>query len=320
MGIGKQNLKIPEVQDESLRKKFHDEWGELNAKVLEVGGLHVIGTERNESRRMDNQLRGRSGRQGDPGSSTFYISLEDSLMRIFASDQFKNIMERVGMDKGESIEHRMLTGAIERAQKRVEGRNFDIRKMLLEYDDMANEQRQIIYSQRNTILEADVITDLLDSMRESVIETEILNFKEENEPLSNWNLEGLENSLANIFGHNFLIKDWSKEDEGLDEDGLITRIFNQSTSLYKEKGNNIGPVMRDFEKQILLQIIDNSWKDHLGAVDSLRQGIGLRSYGNKNPKLEFRRESFELFEALLQKIRHEGVRFLSRVEIESQQP
>ena len=307
-------------KDESLRKKFHDEWGELNAKVLEVGGLHVIGTERNESRRMDNQLRGRSGRQGDPGSSRFYISLEDSLMRIFASDQFKNIMERVGMDKGESIEHRMLTGAIERAQKRVEGRNFDIRKMLLEYDDMANEQRQIIYSQRNTILEADVITDLLDSMRESVIETEILNFKEENEPLSNWNLEGLENSLANIFGHNFLIKNWLKEDKDLDEDGLITRIFNQSTSLYKEKGNNIGPVMRDFEKQILLQIIDNSWKDHLGAVDSLRQGIGLRSYGNKNPKLEFRRESFELFEALLQKIRHEGVRFLSRVEIEANNP
>ena len=307
-------------QDESIKKKFQQDWKKLNATVIEAGGLHVIGTERNESRRMDNQLRGRSGRQGDPGSSRFYISLEDSLMRIFASDQFKNIMERVGMDKGESIEHRMLTGAIERAQKRVEGRNFDIRKMLLEYDDMANEQRQIIYSQRNTILEADVITDLLDSMRESVIETEILNFKEENEPLSNWNLEGLENSLANIFGHNFLIKDWSKEDEGLDEDGLITRIFNQSTSLYKEKGNNIGPVMRDFEKQILLQIIDNSWKDHLGAVDSLRQGIGLRSYGNKNPKLEFRRESFELFEALLQKIRHEGVRFLSRVEIEANNP
>ena len=307
-------------QDESIKKKFQQDWKKLNAKVIEAGGLHVIGTERNESRRMDNQLRGRSGRQGDPGSSRFYISLEDSLMRIFASDQFKNIMERVGMDKGESIEHRMLTGAIERAQRRVEGRNFDIRKMLLEYDDMANEQRQIIYSQRNTILEADVITDLLDSMRENVIETEVLNFKEENAPLSNWNLEGLENSLANIFGHNFLIKDWSKQDEGLDEDGLITRIFNQSTSLYKEKGNNIGPAMRDFEKQILLQIIDNSWKDHLGAVDSLRQGIGLRSYGNKNPKLEFRRESFELFEALLQKIRHEGVRFLSRVEIEANNP
>ena len=307
-------------QDESIKKKFQEDWKKLNAQVIEAGGLHVIGTERNESRRMDNQLRGRSGRQGDPGSSRFYISLEDSLMRIFASDQFKNIMERVGMDKGESIEHRMLTGAIERAQKRVEGRNFDIRKMLLEYDDMANEQRQIIYSQRNTILEADVITDLLDSMRENVIETEILNFKEENTPLSNWNLEGLENSVANIFGHNFPIRDWLKEDEGLDGDGLITKIFNQSTSLYKEKGNNIGPVMRDFEKQILLQIIDNAWKDHLGAVDSLRQGIGLRSYGNKNPKLEFRRESFELFEALLQKIRHEGVRFLSRVEIEASNP
>ncbi|MDC0072456.1 preprotein translocase subunit SecA [Gammaproteobacteria bacterium] len=307
-------------QDESIRKKFQQDWKKLNAKVIEAGGLHVIGTERNESRRMDNQLRGRSGRQGDPGSSRFYVSLEDNLMRIFASDQFKNIMERVGMDKGESIEHRMLTGAIERAQKRVEGRNFDIRKMLLEYDDMANEQRQIIYSQRNTILEADVITDLLDSMRENVIETEVLNYKDENAPLSNWNLEGIENSLVNIFGHNFLIRDWLREDKNLDEDGLITRIFNQSTNLYKEKGNNIGPAMRDFEKQILLQIIDNSWKDHLGAVDSLRQGIGLRSYGNKNPKLEFRRESFELFEALLQKIRHEGVRFLSRVEIETNNP
>ena len=307
-------------QDESIREKFQQDWKKLNAKVIEAGGLHVIGTERNESRRMDNQLRGRSGRQGDPGSSRFYVSLEDNLMRIFASDQFKNIMERVGMDKGESIEHRMLTGAIERAQKRVEGRNFDIRKMLLEYDDMANEQRQIIYSQRNTILEADVITDLLDSMRENVIETEVLNYKDENAPLSNWNLEGIENSLVNIFGHNFLIRDWLREDKNLDEDGLITRIFNQSTNLYKEKGNNIGPAMRDFEKQILLQIIDNSWKDHLGAVDSLRQGIGLRSYGNKNPKLEFRRESFELFEALLQKIRHEGVRFLSRVEIETNNP
>ena len=307
-------------QDESIRKKFQQDWKKLNAKVIEAGGLHVIGTERNESRRMDNQLRGRSGRQGDPGSSRFYVSLEDNLMRIFASDQFKNIMERVGMDKGESIEHRMLTGAIERAQKRVEGRNFDIRKMLLEYDDMANEQRQIIYSQRNTILEADVITDLLDSMRENVIETEVLNYKDENAPLSNWNLEGIENSLVNIFGYNFLIRDWLREDKNLDEDGLITRIFNQSTNLYKEKGNNIGPAMRDFEKQILLQIIDNSWKDHLGAVDSLRQGIGLRSYGNKNPKLEFRRESFELFEALLQKIRHEGVRFLSRVEIETNNP
>ena len=307
-------------QDESLRKKFHLEWKKLNAKVLEAGGLHVIGTERNESRRMDNQLRGRSGRQGDPGSSRYYISLEDSLMRIFASDQFKNIMERVGMEKGESIEHRMLTGAIERAQKRVEGRNFDIRKMLLEYDDMANEQRQIIYSQRNTILESDVITDLLDSMRESVIETEILNLKEENVPLSNWNLDGLENSLTNIFGHNFPIKEWVKEDTGLDEDNLTNKLFDRYTSLYKDKGNIIGPVMRDFEKQILLQIIDNSWKDHLGAVDSLRQGIGLRSYASKNPKLEFRRESFELFETLLQKIRHEGIRFLSRVEIEANNP
>ena len=304
------------ITDPDKKEALKAQWEELNSSVLDSGGLHVIGTERNESRRMDNQLRGRSGRQGDPGSSRFYISLEDNLMRIFASDQFKNIMQRVGLEDGESIEHRMLSGAIERAQKRVEGRNFDIRKMLLEYDDMANEQRQIIYSQRNNILESDVITELLDSMRETVIADEINAVVQNDLEPHEWNSEILESSLSNIFGLQLPIKEWIRTNNSITVDEIEEKILISAQESYKEKSNTVGSVMRDFEKQILLQIIDSAWKDHLAEVDALRQGIGLRSYASKNPKLEFRRESFELFESLLNKIRVEGVRFLSRVEIE----
>ena len=303
-------------KDDSKKEELESKWKELNSEVIRSGGLHVIGTERNESRRMDNQLRGRSGRQGDPGSSRFYISLEDNLMRIFASDQFKNIMQRVGLEEGESIEHRMLSGAIERAQKRVEGRNFDIRKMLLEYDDMANEQRQIIYSQRNNILEADVITELLDSMRETIISDELDSVSLGDLEPHEWNTDILESSLSNIFGLQIPIKQWITSDSNMTREDVEQKILTSANQAYSEKCNSIGPVMRDFEKQILLQIIDNAWKDHLAEVDALRQGIGLRSYASKNPKLEFRRESFELFESLLNKIRLEGIRFLSRVEIE----
>ena len=303
-------------KDDSKKEELESKWKELNSEVIRSGGLHVIGTERNESRRMDNQLRGRSGRQGDPGSSRFYISLEDNLMRIFASDQFKNIMQRVGLEEGESIEHRMLSGAIERAQKRVEGRNFDIRKMLLEYDDMANEQRQIIYSQRNNILEADVITELLDSMRETIISDELDSVSLGDLEPHEWNTDILESSLSNIFGLQIPIKQWITSDSNMTREDVEQKILTSANQAYSEKSNSIGPVMRDFEKQILLQIIDNAWKDHLAEVDALRQGIGLRSYASKNPKLEFRRESFELFESLLNKIRLEGIRFLSRVEIE----
>ena len=303
-------------EDESKKKALKENWDNLNKKVLSAGGLHVIGTERNESRRMDNQLRGRSGRQGDPGSSRFYISLEDSLMRIFASDQFKNIMQRVGLEDGEAIEHRMLSGAIERAQKRVEGRNFDIRKLLLEYDDMANEQRQIIYSQRNSILESDVITDLVESMRETVIADEIESAAQGELDPNEWDVDPLEASIFNIFGFQIPVKEWVKENPNITTEEVQNRLVSITVDAYKNKGQSIGPVMKDFEKQILLQIIDASWKDHLAEVDALRQGIGLRSYGAKNPKLEFRRESFELFESLLDKIRLEGIRFLSRVEIE----
>ena len=304
------------TEDPAKKEELQAKWKGLNENVLNSGGLHVIGTERNESRRMDNQLRGRSGRQGDPGSSRFYISLEDNLMRIFASDQMKNMMQRVGLEDGEAIEHRMLSGAIERAQKRVEGRNFDIRKMLLEYDDMANEQRQIIYSQRNNILEADVITELLDSMRETVISDELDAVSQGDLEPHEWNLDILESSLSNIFGLQISVKEWIASGKSITREEIEEKILASANDSYSEKSRSIGPVMRNFEKQILLQIIDNAWKDHLAEVDALRQGIGLRSYASKNPKLEFRRESFELFESLLDKIRIEGIRFLSRVEIE----
>ena len=313
---GNWEAELEKHKDDSKKEELESKWKNLNSEVINSGGLHVIGTERNESRRMDNQLRGRSGRQGDPGSSRFYISLEDNLMRIFASDQFKNIMQRVGLEEGESIEHRMLSGAIERAQKRVEGRNFDIRKMLLEYDDMANEQRQIIYSQRNNILEADVITELLDSMRETIISDELDSVSLGDLEPHEWNTDVLEGSLSNIFGLQIPIKQWIASESNMTREDVEQKILMSANQAYSEKSNSIGPVMRDFEKQILLQIIDNAWKDHLAEVDALRQGIGLRSYASKNPKLEFRRESFELFESLLNKIRLEGIRFLSRVEIE----
>tara|TARA_B100001105_G_C22313872_1_gene409354 strand:- start:128 stop:1051 length:924 start_codon:yes stop_codon:yes gene_type:complete len=241
-------------------------------------------------------------------------------MRIFASEQFKGIMQNLGLENGEAIEHRMLSGAIQRAQKRVEGRNFDLRKLLLEYDDMANEQRQIIYSQRDVILDSEDITDLLDSMRETVIENQVHLFIPENAPEQQWDLVGLEKTIQHDFGMELPIRQWLKEDQTLQEEELIKKIFSATSASYKTKCDSIGPPMREFEKQILLQVIDNTWKEHLGAVEYLRQGIGLRGYASKNPKLEFRRESFELFEGLLNNIRVEGIRFLSRVEIEFENP
>ena len=313
-------LEQRETIDSKSKEKLFSDWKERNKKVLDAGGLHVIGTERNESRRVDNQLRGRSGRQGDPGSSRFYLSLEDDLMRIFASEQFKNIMQNLGLENGEAIEHRMLSGAIQRAQKRVEGRNFDLRKLLLEYDDMANEQRQIIYSQRDLILDSEDISELLDSMRETVIQDQLRQFIPDNVNEQQWDIRGLEASIQNDFGISIPVERWIKENPNLDEKELTEKISSIARENYKEKAESIGPAMRDFEKQILLQVIDNSWKEHLGAIEYLRQGIGLRGYASKNPKLEFRRESFELFETLLENIRTEGIKFLSRVEIEVKDP
>ena len=291
------------------------EWRALNKRVIESGGLHVIGTERNESRRIDNQLRGRSGRQGDPGSSKFYLSLEDSLMRIFSSKRFINIMQNLGLENGESIEHKMLSGAIQRAQKRVEGRNFDIRKVLLEYDDMAHEQRQIIYSQRDSILEEEDISETINFMRNEVIESLIESYMP-NETNITFDIKSLEQTLQNEFGQYFPIQAWLNKNNQIETHEVINKVTEGINKSYKEKSDSVGVSMRDFEKQILLQIIDNNWKEHLGAMEYLRQSIGLRGYASKNPKLEFRRESFELFEDMLSNIRIEAVKFLSRVQIE----
>ena len=304
-----------EIRNNETKEQLFSQWQELNSSVINSGGLHVIGVERNESRRVDNQLRGRSGRQGDPGSTKFYLSLEDSLMKIFSSKRFIGIMQNLGLEDGESIEHRMLSGAIQRAQKRVEGRNFDIRKMLLDYDDMAHEQRQIIYSQRNSVLEEGDISETINFMREEVITNQINNFIPDD---SNFDIDikGLEQSLQSDFGQYFAIQAWLNADSSLSNHLISNKVLKEVQEEYQKKCNYVGPSMKDFERQIILQVIDSNWKDHLGAIEYLRQSISLRGYANKNPKLEFRRESFELFEDMLSNIRSEGVKFLSRVQIE----
>ena len=314
---GNWEMEYKKQENKSLEAKelMMTEWRALNKRVIESGGLHVIGTERNESRRIDNQLRGRSGRQGDPGSSKFYLSLEDSLMRIFSSKRFINIMQNLGLENGESIEHKMLSGAIQRAQKRVEGRNFDIRKVLLEYDDMAHEQRQIIYSQRDGILEEEDISETISFMRNEVIESLIESYMPKETNIT-FDIKSLEQTLQNEFGQYFPIQAWLNKNNQIETHEVIDKVTEGINRSYKEKSDSVGVSMRDFEKQILLQIIDNNWKEHLGAMEYLRQSIGLRGYASKNPKLEFRRESFELFEDMLSNIRIEAVKFLSRVQIE----
>jgi preprotein translocase subunit SecA len=294
-------------------------WKQRHEQVLAAGGLHIIGTERHESRRIDNQLRGRAGRQGDPGYSRFYLSLEDNLMRLFASEKVANMMRRMGMEKGEAIEHRMVTNSIEKAQRKVEGRNFDIRKQLLEYDDVANEQRKIIYNRRNELMETDDISGVLGDMRVTVVNQFIDNYIPPGSLDDQWNIEGLEIALASEFGVKLNIARWLEEEKNLFEEPLRERIVNAVAADYAEKAEQIGPNMRVFEKQITLQILDNFWKEHLGQMEALRQGIGLRGYGGKNPKQEYKREAFQLFETLLNNIQFEVIKFLSLVRIRQEE-
>ena len=288
-------------------------------KVLSLGGLHVIGTERHESRRVDNQLRGRSGRQGDPGSSQFFLSLEDSLMKIFAPERVKNLMQSIGgMKKGESIEHRMLTGAIERAQRRVEGRNFDLRKRILEFDDVLNEQRQVIYSQREEILQEDDLTELIDSMRFNEIADLVYSFLPPSSVESQWQTDKLKNSLSSDFAFEF---DPAQllDDEKNNQDNLIDEIVSQLKNKYLEKRIEYSEVLPGLEKQIVLQVIDISWKNHINALEYLRQNIGFRSYAGKDPRLEYKREAFEMFEGLLTNINSEAIKFLSKIQINKEE-
>jgi preprotein translocase subunit SecA len=307
-------VKPSEAELEALR----GDWDKRHTTVIEAGGLHIIATERHESRRIDNQLRGRSGRQGDPGVSRFYLSLEDPLMRLFASDRMKNMMRSMGMEQGESIEHRMVTNAIVKAQRKVEGRNFDVRKHLLEYDDVANDQRQVVYQQRNYLLEDEDISNIITSVREDVVNQAIDNFIPPQSLEEQWDVEGLEKALNTDFAVQLPISEWLEEDNRLDEEALRQRIVELVQTDYQTRYADVGQQMREVERQIMLQVLDTQWKDHLANMDQLRQGIGLRAYAQKNPKQEYKRESFEMFEDLLNNIKYETVRFLSHIQVASE--
>jgi len=291
------------------------QWQQRHEKVLAAGGLHIIGTERHESRRIDNQLRGRAGRQGDPGYSRFYLSMEDNLLRIFASEGVKNFMRKLGMEHGEAIEHGMVTRSIEKAQRKVEGRNFDIRKQLLEYDNVANDQRTIIYRQRNELMASNDISDLLQEMREEVVSGLVDEYIPPQSVPEQWDIPALESAVKTEFNTSQPIQQWLDEDDQLYEDQLKHKLVSILEQEYELKSAAVGENMRLFEKQISLQILDGLWKEHLATMDHLRQGIFLRSYGGKNPRQEYKREAFALFTELLDNLQREAVKVLSQVQI-----
>ncbi|WP_288388513.1 preprotein translocase subunit SecA [uncultured Alteromonas sp.] len=300
--------------------KIKAEWKVRHDAVLASGGLHIIGTERHESRRIDNQLRGRSGRQGDPGSSRFYLSLDDALMRIFASEKMGNMMKRLGMEKGEAIEHPWVTRAIENAQRKVEGRNFDIRKQLLEYDDVANDQRKVIYEQRNELLDEGDISETIAVIREDVVSGVVDEYIPPQSLEEMWDVKGLEERLRADFAVDLPIQNWLENDDKLYEEKLRERIHGEVVASYKEKEAVVGEqVLRQFEKAVMLQNLDSHWKEHLAAMDHLRQGIGLRSYAQKNPKQEYKRESFALFSQMLEALKVEVITILSRVKVQAEE-
>ncbi len=295
------------------------EWAPLHAAVLAAGGLHIIGTERHESRRVDNQLRGRSGRQGDPGSSRFYLSLDDPLLRIFGGERLKMIMEKLKMPEGEAIEHPMVNRSLESAQRKVEQRNFDIRKQLLEYDDVANDQRRVIYQQRNELLETDNIAEGILGMRAQVLNDTVNDHIQPGSMVEQWDVSGLEQALASEFLLECPLQQWLAEDQGLNEHGLRERIVETANQAYEAKVAMAGADnIRQFERSMLLQSLDSHWREHLAAMDHLRQGIHLRGYAAKNPKQEYKREAFELFERMLETISREVTQVTLTVQIRSE--
>ena len=292
-------------------------WQVRHDEVLAAGGLHIIGTERHESRRIDNQLRGRSGRQGDPGSSRFYLSMEDTLMRIFASDRVTGMMKKLGMEEGEAIEHPWVTKAIENAQRKVEGRNFDIRKNLLEFDDVANDQRKVVYEQRNELLDTNDISETIHVIRDDVYGAIIDEYIPPQSLEEMWDVPGLEARLKSDFALDLPLQQWLAEDDKLYEEKLRERILEEATKLYAHKEELVGKeVLRNFEKAVMLQTLDGLWKEHLAAMDHLRQGIHLRGYAQKNPKQEYKRESFDLFTQMLETLKRDVVSILSRVQVQ----
>jgi preprotein translocase subunit SecA len=298
---------------------LRDEWQARHDAVIKAGGLHIVGTERHESRRIDNQLRGRSGRQGDPGSSRFYLSLEDPLLRIFGGERLSGIMQRLKMPEGEPIEHSIVNRSIAKAQNRVESRNFDIRKQLLEYDDVANDQRRVIYQQRNELLESDEVADTIANMIRGEVDA---TFKRHVPPESveeQWDIPGLESTLASEYQLVAPVRDWLKVEPDLDDAALRERIEKLANEAWRGKEAAVGvELMRQFERSLMLQTLDHHWREHLASLDHLRQGIHLRGYAQKNPKQEYKREAFELFSDMLDRIKQDVVRVVLTVQVRSE--
>ncbi|TAL97224.1 MAG: preprotein translocase subunit SecA [Paraburkholderia sp.] len=306
--------------DEKTRRiqQLHDEWQALHDEVKAAGGLHIIGTERHESRRIDNQLRGRAGRQGDPGSSRFYLSLDDSLLRIFAGDRVRSIMDRLKMPEGEAIEAGIVTRSIESAQRKVEARNFDIRKQLLEYDDVSNDQRKVIYQQRNELLEAHDITETIGAMRHGVIADIVHQFVPAGSIEEQWDVPELEEMLRNEWQLDLAIQEMINESKSIDADEILEAVTAAADEAYEGKVELVGrESFSAFERSIMLQTLDRSWREHLAALDHLRQGIHLRGYAQQNPKQEYKREAFELFAAMLDAVKLEVTRVVMNVQIQS---
>jgi len=317
-------LRLDESMDNATRaqriEELRAEWQPVHEQVIASGGLHIIGTERHESRRVDNQLRGRAGRQGDPGSSRFYLALEDPLLRIFASDRVAAIMNKFKLPEGEAIEHTWVTRAIENAQRKVEARNFDMRKQILEYDDVANDQRKVIYQQRNELLESTDISETISAMRDSVLDDTVSEYITPHSMEEQWNVPSLEKALTAEFQLNLPLVQWLDEDKKLDEQGLRVKVFQSAQQQYQSKVDMVGAEgMHQYERIIMLQSLDTHWREHLAALDHLRQGIHLRGYAQKNPKQEYKRESFELFATMLEAIKRNVTQTLMNVQIRSEE-
>ncbi|HEX7606183.1 MAG TPA: SEC-C metal-binding domain-containing protein, partial [Usitatibacter sp.] len=314
----------PELGDGERQRRIaemREAWQRLHDEVVKAGGLHIIGSERHESRRIDNQLRGRSGRQGDPGSSRFFLSFEDPLLKIFAGERLQAIMRSLKIPEGEAIEARMVTRSIENAQRKVEARNFDIRKQLLEFDDVANDQRKVIYQQRNELLESRDISETIASIRRDVLVATVQEFVPPGSVEEQWDLPGLEKKLESEFYIAAPVAKWAEADQALDEDKIAERIVKQADEGYKAKFAPIedSDTIRNYERAVMLQSIDTHWREHLAALDYLRQGIHLRGYAQKQPKQEYKREAFELFGAMLDSIKREVSRHLLAVQVRSEE-
>ena len=310
---------LGEDAPEGERAKARDEWQKRHDDVIALGGLHIVGTERHESRRIDNQLRGRSGRQGDPGSSRFYLSLEDNLIRIFMGDGVARLMRMFGMKEDDAIQDKMVSRQIEKAQRKVEAHNFDIRKHLLEFDDTANDQRKVIYEQRNELLDSEEVGATIADIRQDVFTDLVRRHVPRDSIDDQWNIAGLENELASEFGLQVGLKAWLDEQEEADADAVLEHVLAAADRLFREKEAMIGSeVMRGLEKHVMLSVLDNCWKEHLSSMDYLRQGIYLRGYAQKQPKQEFKREAFELFQGMLARFKHEVIQLIARVRIRSE--